>query len=148
MPDRLPGGGHEIDIVGREFVVLQQPLHSRREYFAQEEIELADRVDARFAGIEQPEDFRPKLGWKWIAAEGEQLHLRVLAVTGNLDERGIDAVDRRAGHQPDDKPRLLDRDVQKSPDAIHASSTSRSGRASSSRRASSGEMRFFAITAA
>ena len=48
MPHGLSRGGDEIDFLGGEGGVGNQPLHHQREHLADDEIELADFVDVRF----------------------------------------------------------------------------------------------------
>src|SRR5712692_9165763 len=150
MPDRLPGGSDQVDVLHPTAMILEKTLHGSSEDFAEEKVEVADGIDARLAGIEKAEDSGSQFGWKRIAVEGEQIHLRLFTVAGDLHQRGVNAIDRGSGHETHDQSRLLDRNVQQAPDAVHAPSTSRRlpRWASRSLRASSAETSFLAMTVA
>src|SRR5205807_743284 len=150
-PNGLPGSGDEVDLIVRHARFLDQAVRRGGEQLAEDEVEMADLLDVRFAFVEERVDAAADVARERKRREADDGDLRALArAAGDAHQHGVDGVGGGAGHQADDDARLLAGDGAEALDAVHASKTSRRlpRCASSSPRASEAESFFFAMTVA
>ena len=64
VPQRLPGGGHQVNLIVGHSHLFDQAIGGGGEQLTEDEVEMADLLDARLALVEQGVDATADVAWK------------------------------------------------------------------------------------
>src|SRR5581483_12221640 len=98
-PDRLAVRGHEV---GADANGVERRLAGRRERLAEQRVHLGQLVDPAADWVEQRVDAAAHRFVVRRLPVAEHAEPQLVADFDDLDDRGVDAVDRGAGHQTED----------------------------------------------